>query len=80
MARIAGVPASRAGAFVRYAYRMAKRLTGKVPEPLTIVAHNPWIFRAYSAYEYALGRATTVDKRLKTLAGLKAAALVGCPF
>ena len=80
MARIAGVPASRAGAFVRFAYRAAKRLTGKVPEPLTVAAHNPWIFRAVGLYEFALGRAKTVDARLKTLAGLKVAALIGCPF
>jgi len=80
MARITGVPASRAGALVRFAYRMAQRLTGKLPEPMTIAAHNPWIFRAYTAYEYGLDHARTVDKRLKTLAGLKVAALVGCPF
>ena len=80
MARIAGVPPGRAGVTIRFAYRMAERLTGKLPKPMTIAAHNPWIFRAYTAYEYGLGRASTVDKRLKTLAGLKVAALVGCPF
>jgi hypothetical protein len=32
------------------------------------------------SYEFALGRARRVDARLKALAGLKAAALVGCPF
>jgi len=34
MARIAGVPASRAGLMVRFAYRFSKRMVGKVPEAL----------------------------------------------
>ena len=80
MARIAGVPPAQAGLVVRLAYRFAARMLGKVPEPLTVVAHHPWIFRAYTGYEFALGRARRVDARLKALAGLKAAALVGCPF
>ena len=80
MARIAGVPESRAGLFTRFAYRFAKRLTGKLPEPMTVQAHDPGIFRATVAYEFALDRARALDQRLKTLAGLKAAALVGCPF
>src|SRR5206468_2028745 len=80
MARIAGVPPARAGLLVRFACRFATRMFGKVPEPLTVAAHHPWIFRGYTGYEFALGRARRVEPRLKALAGLKAAALVGCPF
>jgi hypothetical protein len=75
----AGAP-ERAGLLIRLAYWFSRRLVGKVPEPLTIAAHNGWIFRAYGAYEYALAKATKVDARLKALAGIKTAALVGCPF
>ena len=71
MARIAGVPPARAGLLVRFAYRFAQRMFGKVPEPLTVAAHHPWIFRAYMSYEFGLGRARRVDARLKALAGLK---------
>ena len=80
MARIAGVPPSRAGLMVRFAYRMSKRIVGKVTAPLTVAAHHPWIFRGYTGYEFALSKARLVDARLKALASLKAAALVGCPF
>lgn len=80
MARMAGVPERGASLAVRFAYRFARRLTGKVPEPLAVAAHHPSIFRAYGAFEFFLGRARTVDARLKTLAGIKAAALIGCPF
>jgi hypothetical protein len=78
--RIAGVPPERAGLVVRFAYWFSKRLVGKVTEPLTVAARHPWIFRAYTGYEFGLGRARRVDAKLKALASLKAAALVGCPF
>lgn len=80
MARIEGIPTHEAGLMVRLAYWFSKRMVGKVVEPAMIIAHHPWIFRAYGAYEFMLGRARLVDERLKALASLKAAALVGCPF
>jgi hypothetical protein len=80
MTRIAGVPAERAGLLARFAYRLARRMFGKVPEPMTVAAHHGTIFRGYVGYEFFLGRARLVDARLKALASLKAAALVGCPF
>ena len=53
---------------------------GRLPEPLAVSAHHPSIFKGYSAYEFALGRARRVNHKLKVLAELKAGALVGCPF
>lgn len=41
MARIEGVPENKAGLAARFAYWFARRSFGKVPEPLTVVAHNP---------------------------------------
>ena len=55
-------------------------MLGKVPEPLAVTAHHPWVFRAYGGFEWALRKATRVDPKLKALAQLKGAALVGCPF
>jgi hypothetical protein len=80
MARIQGVAPERAGLMVRFAYWVAKRMVGKVPEPLAVTAHHGWIFRAYGAYEYGLGKATLVDPKIKALAGIKAATQIGCPF
>jgi hypothetical protein len=80
LSRITGVPAGKASLVVRIVYRMAKRMFGQVPEPLAVNAHNGAIFRATVGYEYFLGKAKRVDGRLKALAALKAAALVGCPF
>jgi alkylhydroperoxidase family enzyme len=59
---------------------MAKRMFGRVPEPLTVNAHNAAVFRATVGYEYFLAKAARVDARLKALAALRAATMVGCPF
>ena len=80
MARLAGVPAGSAGLLVRLVYAVARRMVGRLPEPLTISAHQPAIFRASTAFEFFLGRARRVGPRLKALGEIKAAALVGCPF
>ena len=80
MSRIEGVAPRRASWLVRVVYRMARRMFGQVPEPVAVNAHNPAIFRATVGYEYFLSKAKRAEERLKSLAALKAAAMVGCPF
>ena len=80
MSRITGVPEQTANIFTKLAYWFSRKRVGKVMEPLAVSAHHPWIFRGYGAYEFALERAHLVDARLKALASIKAATLVGCPF
>lgn len=80
MARIAGVSREDAADEIRMAYEGAARKFGRLPEPLTITAHHPAVFGAYMGYERGLGRADRVDARLKSLASVKVASLVGCPF
>jgi hypothetical protein len=58
----------------------AKRMTGQVPEPLRIMAHSKPVMWADAIFEVALQRAHSVPPRLKSLAGIKAAALIGCVF
>lgn len=80
MARIQGVPPGRGGLIVRVAYWYMRRKFGRVLGPATVMAHHPGILQAAGAYEFMLERAHRVDKRLKQLASLKTAALVGCVF
>ncbi len=80
MARIGGVPEREAGLATRLAYWFSRRRLGKVAEPLQVTAHHPTLLRGYGAFELALERSSRVDDRLKDLAGLKAATLIGCPF
>ena len=80
MARVDGVTRERAGGLLRLFYRVAERMVGKLPEPLTIQALNRPILQAASGFEFFLGRANKVPTRLKVLAELEAATLTGCPF
>jgi hypothetical protein len=80
MSRIEGIAPARASWLVRVVYRMARKMFGQVPEPVAVNAHNAAIFRATVGYEYFLSKAKRTEERLKSLAALKAAAMVGCPF
>jgi hypothetical protein len=80
MARIDGVSDAEAGFVTRGVYRGAKRMTGQVPDPLRIMAHSKPVMWASGLFEIASGRAHSVPTRLKALAGIKAAALIGCVF
>ena len=78
MSRVRGP--RRMGPFARVASWMSRRDYGLVPEPLDVTAHHPGILRGYGVFEWETGRARTVDAKLKDLAGIKAAALVGCEW
>ena len=80
MARIDGVSDAEAGLQARFLYRGAKRIAGQVPEPLRIMAHSKPVMWADGLFEIALARAHSLPPRLKALAGIKAAALIGCVF
>ena len=80
MARIEGIPAERANEVAQDFYRKAERALGSVPEPLRVTAHSDAILQAYMGYERFLARAGRVEAKLKSLANLKTAALIGCPF
>jgi len=68
------------GLFVRLAYWLARRRLGRVPAPVGVMAHHPGILGAAAAFELSFERARDVDVRLKELAMVKAASLVGCRF
>jgi len=51
-----------------------------VADPLKLTGHHSWVSFGYGIFELASERAQLVELRLKDLAGIKAATLVGCPF
>jgi hypothetical protein len=85
MARISGVEPREAGWLTRLIYRFIRGsihgLTGqdRLPESAKIVAHDPALLRAVGRMEMAQRAASSVDRRLKHLAGLRVATLAGCP-
>jgi alkylhydroperoxidase family enzyme len=80
MARVQGVEPERAGLLARLTYFVVRRRFGRVPEPVSVLAHHPTMLAAYGAFETGLDRARRVPARLKVLGELRVAQLVGCPF
>src|SRR2546421_20918 len=74
------VATRRAGPFVRYVYRDSRRMTGRVVQPVAVMAHHQLILMGYGALELTLERSDRVPKRLKMLAELKASVMTGCEF
>ena len=80
MARIEGVEPGRAGLLVRLVYWMVRRKLGRVVLPVKITAHHPRLLRSLGEMEAGQMAAHSVDVTLKSLASLKVATEIGCPF
>lgn len=64
------------------AYRRIFRRTpmNGTPDLAAVLRRRPPTLLGVAAYELSLFASNTVDARIKTLAGLKASAQIGCPF
>lgn len=84
MARIKGADPSRqgplSGLFTRIVYALTKRKLGRLVTPVQVTAHHPQILWGYGQMEQSLLSSHRVDEALKSLATLRVATLVGCPF
>ena len=84
MARISGAPANRGGPlrrlFVGLVYFLVRRRLGHVVMPVEVNALHGKIFWGYLQMEQSQDGSKLVDRKLKGLAELRVATLVGCPF
>lgn len=84
MARIAGAPSNQGGPlrrlFVGLVYSLTRRRLGHVIMPVQVTAHHPTILWGYAQMEQSQAGSKLVDPKLKGLAELRVATLVGCPF
>lgn len=84
MARIPGAPASSGGPlrrlFVGILYSLTKRRLGHVIMPVQVTAHHPTILWGYGQMEQSQASSKLIDPKIKGLAELRVATLVGCPF
>ena len=80
MARVDPVPPEKAGWLQKLAERQAKKKRGKDFEVFGIMGHHGLVLGAYGGFEMALERMRRLPGRLKSLASIKAATLIGCPF
>lgn len=79
MARIKGVRDDQATLLSRLLFFLVRRRLGKVSEMWRIAAHVPRVQVGRGIFERLLDRSTLVDRRLRKLAHIKTAMLVGCP-
>ncbi len=75
-----GVPLDTRNPWLRLLFFAVRRKFGRVPGPLQAYARSAWTLLGVMGIELGLGRAGSVDARLKGLAELRVAALVGCAF
>lgn len=80
MSRLPELRAAHPGWFARLVYFITRRKLGRVPESVKVLHRNPAIMIAVGGYESALERASQVPARLKSLAEVRVALYVGCPF
>lgn len=80
MSRIEGLKDNEAGFIVRQVFKQAAKVAGAVPEPLRLMARNSGVISAAVGFELGFGRAKSLDDKIKQLATLKAASMVGCVF
>ena len=86
MARMKGIEPHEAGWFTRLVYWVVRRKMGKLTgekrliEPIKVTAHHPRLLRAMGQMEMGQEAARSVPDHLKSLASIKAATLIGCPF
>jgi hypothetical protein len=78
--RIKEMSEGRGGLLVKVAYWFSLRRFGKIADPIKVMCHHLWVLLGSGAFEMAFERAKKVDTRLKELAQIKVAALVGCPW
>jgi hypothetical protein len=79
MSRIAGAP-KPPSLFARIVFWFAKRRLGRVPLPVRIHALHGKVFSGYARMELAQDKAKRVPFKVKTLASIRTAMRIGCPF
>jgi hypothetical protein len=80
MARITGVPAEEAGLRVRFIYWLLKRRLGRLSSGARIRAHDPRLLELAMRMDSSVASPGAVSLKLKELAQIKVAMVVGCPF
>ena len=80
MARIEGVRNEEASFMTKRVFAAAAKEAGAVPDPLRIMAKSSPTMWGAGLLQVSLDRAKSVPDRLKTLACLKAASMIGCVF
>ena len=80
MARMEGISDGKASRLARLLFAGVRRKTGSVSESFRIAGWNPRVLLGWSLMEAAIDSERQLDAKLRKLAEIKTAAMVGCPF
>lgn len=73
-------PVTQPRLLTRLAYRTARRRFGEIPQPLTVWAHHRGVLLGVAGFEEAVKRWNALDQTCKSLAVLRSAQVIGCPW
>lgn len=80
MNRATGVQDNEAGLRTRLVYWLVRRRLGRLPLGVRIRARDPKLLMLAGRMDLHVASRGVVPQKLKELAQLKVAAMVGCPF
>jgi len=80
MARLSGVEPENAPVFIKIAYWYIRRKFGRVMRSAKITALNTKLLRATGSMESGQQALRSLDPVLISLAEIKVATIIGCPF
>ena len=78
--RIQGLDEREASLLMRPVFWMSRRMFGKVLTPLKVQAHRPSVAWMSNLLGLTIEKSGKVEGRLHTLAQMRAAQIVECPF
>jgi hypothetical protein len=74
-----GVSTREANWITRLIFRGIRRRVGRLSDTWPIAAHQPGLLLGWALHELSFERSRALPRRLRTLAQLKVAILIGCP-
>ncbi|HWE06237.1 MAG TPA: hypothetical protein VG274_05980 [Rhizomicrobium sp.] len=78
--RIKGIDPENAPDSLKPVFQRSLDLFGRVITPNLVMAHRPEILLATAKLGQAIGASSVMEGRLKSMASLRAAQMIGCPF
>jgi alkylhydroperoxidase family enzyme len=78
--RIKGIDPETAPDNLKPIFERSIKRFGRVITPNLVMAHRPEVMLAAANLGVAIGATGTIEGRLKSMASLRAAQMIGCPF
>jgi hypothetical protein len=78
--RLKGIDADSPPELVRPIFDRSRQRYGRVISPSLLMAHRPEILLAAAGLGGAIDGSRVVEPRLKVIASVRAAQMIGCPF